>query len=109
MAIHQNEEGEVLFEDGSIYTPANQTIRPLVTTLPFPRVQAASGNFAIIVGHIDGYPYTETLNTTTNISYSVSACNGPRLTALSSTMAAIDDCSAEVLMDMTDGTRSDIG
>ncbi|MBT1705765.1 hypothetical protein [Chryseosolibacter indicus] len=104
MLVGENEYGDLVFQNVSIFRLATGILEKLQTTLNNPRVQSLSGNLAIIQ---DGSIY-QILNTHSNVRYNVAGCNGPAMVAFKgSNKAIIDDCSLKVLIDMTDGSRSE--
>lgn len=108
MPVHQSESGLIVFSDASLYDPSTQVVSKIDSGMTAPTIQTASGNFAVLSDHRDGVPYSKVYNLETGDQFDVESCNGPRLVALSSTKAAVDDCSGEILMDMTTGERQKI-
>ena len=102
----ENENGDLIFSDVSILRANSLAVEKLQTTLDFPTVQSISGNLAIIRDNA----IFQIFNTVTNIRYNVNGCNGPRIEAFNgSSKAIINDCSDEILIDMNDGSRTEVG
>ena len=99
----QNERGDIVFEDASILRAASGTLEQLNTTLNAPRVSDVSGNFAIL----DDDSIAQVFDTVTGARYNVARCNGPDVVALSSTVALVNDCSTNSIVDMQTGDRTD--
>ncbi|WP_436517401.1 hypothetical protein [Ekhidna sp. To15] len=99
----ENENGDLIFSDVSILRASSLEIDKLETTLDFPTVQSLSGNLAIITDN----SVFQIFNTVSNVRYNVNGCNGPRMEAFpESTMAILDDCSNQILIDISNGNRT---
>ncbi|GAL07871.1 hypothetical protein JCM19237_251 [Photobacterium aphoticum] len=108
MAIHQIESGKILFEDGSIYDPSTQAVTKLHSAFEKFNIQAVSGNFAVLADALASYPVTKLVNVETGVEWPIQACNGPRMVAVSSTNAIVDDCTPDKnLFNVATGERSD--
>ncbi len=102
----ENEDGDLIFSDLSILRANTVTVDKLQTTLDAPTVQSISGNLAVITGN----SVFQVFNTVTNLRYNVQGCNGPRMEAFSGSLKAIiDDCSNQILLDMSNGNRTETG
>ena len=100
----ENENGDLIFQDVSVFRKSTLKIEKIQTTLSDPRVQSLSGNLAVI--H-DNSIY-QIYNTVTNVRYNIAGCNGPRMISFSgSDMALVDDCSNKILINMSTGERSE--
>jgi hypothetical protein len=64
-----------------------------------------SGNFAVLAGS----GIFQILDTTSSKRYNIASCNGPRVAALDSTKALINDCETNGLMDLNTGSRTAVG
>ena len=102
MPVGANDLGNLVFPNASIYDMTTGEMTELNTTLTGPGVQSMSGNFAIITDH----SIFQIIDTVTSKRYNIRGCNGPRLVALNASIAFVEDCSNDVLIDMTTGTRS---
>jgi len=103
--VGENSEGNIFFSDASIYSPEDDEVTELNTTLENVSVEMMSGNFAVIT---DG-EISQVFDTVTAERENVDRCNGPGIAALSTTMVLVNDCGDDPLMDMSDGgSRSDI-
>lgn len=99
----ENENGDLIFSDVSILRASTVTVDKLQTTLTSPTIQSISGNLAIIT---DNSIY-QIFNTASNVRYNINGCNGPRMEAfVGSTKALVDDCSGNILIDLSNGNRS---
>jgi hypothetical protein len=99
----ENENGDLIFRDVSVFRKSTLTIEKIQTTLSNPTVQSLSGNLAVIR---DNSIY-QIYNTVTNVRYNIAGCNGPRMISFSgSDIALVDDCSNKILIDMSTGERS---
>lgn len=99
----QNNNGDLIFSDGSIFNTSDGTTEQLQTTLDQPRIQSLSGNFAVVT---DNSIY-QIFNTIDGKRYNINGCNGPAILALSDTKAIVDDCQPQWIINMNDGTRQD--
>ena len=100
----ENENGDLIFSDVSILRANSITVEKLQTTLDFPTVQSVSGNLAIITDN----SIFQIFNTVTNARYNVNGCNGPRIQSFEGgSKAIIDDCSSQILIDMSNGERTE--
>lgn len=102
MPVGENEIGNLVFQDASVYNPATGTLTELTTTLDEPGVQSMSGNFAVIGDD----SIFQAFDTATSYRYNIAGCNGPSLVALDQSTALVDDCGGDTLIDMTTGSRS---
>jgi hypothetical protein len=98
----ENDNGDLVFTDVSVFRKSTLKIEKMQTTLDMPTIQSLSGNLAIIRDNSTFQIY----NTVNGIRYNIAGCNGPRMVAFNNDKALLDDCSNKMLFDMTTGERA---
>ncbi|MBW1880009.1 MAG: hypothetical protein JRJ84_16730 [Deltaproteobacteria bacterium] len=88
----------VRFQSGAVYERGSGT----VSSNGFAYVQQVSGPMEVVQDDAGTYLVHDIA---TDVRYAVEGCNGPSILALSSTTVAVDDCSMDWVMDVTDGSR----
>jgi len=104
MLAGQNSMDDLFFDDLRVFRMGSLTFDRINTTLANPGVIHMSGDFLAWDDAEAGI--AQVYDTITGLRYNINRCNGPAIAALSSTVVAINDCSAgQEIMNMTDGTR----
>jgi hypothetical protein len=101
--IGENQNGDVVFSNARILRKSDLTLEEIQTTLASPRVQAMSGNFAVLT---DDSIY-QIFDTVSGIRYNVMGCNGPLIVAMDDTRCLVDDCQGKIIIDLTAGERTE--
>ena len=98
----ENLEGDLIFDNATILRKSTLQVETINSTLTNPRIQSVSGNFAVLTDN----SIFQILNTVTGVRYNIAGCNGPRVIAINTTTALINDCDSKVIMNMANGIRT---
>lgn len=103
--IGENDAGDLIFADGTVFRRATKKFELLKTDLPAFMIESVSGNFATVRAGAVFY----VLNTVTGKQYPIENCHGPLIVALDHEQVFVDDCQEDNLLTFANGERQASG
>jgi hypothetical protein len=103
--VLENSNNDLIFQNGSILRFGSNSLISIVAADNSSGFNH-QGNFSIF--RSGSTSITKIYDTITLNNYTIQQCNGPRITALSSKFALINDCQVNPILDMISGARSGV-